>query len=312
MTIAAWNPGQTPYAVVDVETTGLTPAFDRIVEITVVHLDPEMVPRVAYDSLIDPRRRVTGTDIHGITDADVQGAPTFADALGDVARALAGRVVVGHNISFDLRFINAEMASAGLGAEMPYMCTMYLQPCLGLGKRSTLEAACTSVGLTRTQAHFAAGDAVDTARLLHAYLRHMRTSGIGSFAELKKRGKYKFAESFTTAPLQASAVMDRPASLRKTRTTAAVVARDVRMRTYYQALVAALFDLDVTDDEAHELEMLREQLRLTTEDVRALHAHIFAGAILMFVSDQHLEEGERRYLATLRGALSRLGWAPGE
>jgi len=57
----------TGFAVVDVETTGLFPARDRVVEVAVVHLDPDARVTGEFSTLIDPRRDVGPTRIHGIS-----------------------------------------------------------------------------------------------------------------------------------------------------------------------------------------------------------------------------------------------------
>ena len=78
-----------PIAVVDFETTGLTPGVDRVVEVSVVRLNPGEVPQLVLDSLVNPMRPVAATEIHGITDADVASAPTFKEIAGDLIAALS-------------------------------------------------------------------------------------------------------------------------------------------------------------------------------------------------------------------------------
>src|SRR6185437_1255200 len=84
------------FAVVDVETTGLFPTRDRVVEVAVVHLDPDERVTGEFSTLIDPRRDVGPTRIHGIRASDVTGAPTFEAAAATIGQLLAGRVFVAH------------------------------------------------------------------------------------------------------------------------------------------------------------------------------------------------------------------------
>lgn len=96
-------------AVVDVETTGLSPwRHDRIVEIAVVLLGPDGDIR-EHESLVNPSRDVGPTSIRGISASDVIDAPPFADTAGDVVGLLrhAG-VLAGHNVSFDRNFLIGE------------------------------------------------------------------------------------------------------------------------------------------------------------------------------------------------------------
>jgi DNA polymerase-3 subunit epsilon len=77
----------TPIAVIDFETTGLTPGIDRVVEVSVVRIEPGQAPRVVYDTLINPNRPMAATFIHGISDADVARAPRFEEVVGDLLAA---------------------------------------------------------------------------------------------------------------------------------------------------------------------------------------------------------------------------------
>ena len=73
--------GRTPFAVLDVETTGLDAAgADRIIEIAIVRLSPDAEPLDRWTTLIDPHRSPGPTHVHGITADDLRGAPTFAQS----------------------------------------------------------------------------------------------------------------------------------------------------------------------------------------------------------------------------------------
>ncbi len=80
---------RTPIAVFDFETTGLNPGYDRVIEVSVIRIDPGRSPRLVLDTLVNPRRRVAATEIHSITDADVADAPEFGEIAGDVPPRLA-------------------------------------------------------------------------------------------------------------------------------------------------------------------------------------------------------------------------------
>src|SRR5207245_7455187 len=125
----------TPVAVVDIETTGLHPGADRLIEISVVRVEPGAAPSVALDTLVNPGRKVAATEIHGITDADVSDAPSFDDIAGNVARALSEAVVAGYNIYFDVRFLEDEFRRVKIRHTPPHICMMYPRPMLVLGKK---------------------------------------------------------------------------------------------------------------------------------------------------------------------------------
>jgi len=70
--------GSAAFAVVDVETTGFSPRLhDRVIEVAVVRLSPGGLPADEYTTLVNPRRDVGPTHVHGITATEVKDAPTF-------------------------------------------------------------------------------------------------------------------------------------------------------------------------------------------------------------------------------------------
>ena len=161
------------FAAVDLETTGLSPRLDRVVEIAVVQLDCDLSPCGEFTTLINPGRHIGATDIHRISARDVVGAPRFEQIAPMLLDVLRGRVIVAHNVQFDLRFLDAEFARMGIGLpELPVMCTMQLAAqCLrGLPARS-LAACCLAAGIPLDGAHAAAVDASAVARLLACYAR---------------------------------------------------------------------------------------------------------------------------------------------
>ncbi len=101
------------FAVVDVETTGFTNR-DRVLEVAVVHAAADGTVTGTWSTLVNPDRDIPNTRIHGISAADVVGAPTFADIAGELADQLNGRVFVAHNAPFDTRLLAAEFGRLGL------------------------------------------------------------------------------------------------------------------------------------------------------------------------------------------------------
>jgi DNA polymerase III subunit epsilon len=99
-----------PLVFLDTETTGLNPHFgDRVVEIALVRFRGD-VQENYFDTLVDPQCLIPPevTRIHGITDADVEGKPNFAQIASQVREELNETVVVMHNAPFDLGFLRNE------------------------------------------------------------------------------------------------------------------------------------------------------------------------------------------------------------
>lgn len=167
--------GASGYAVIDFETTGLSPARNaRIVEMAVVHVDRTGAVTHRWSSLVDPGRPIRNSNVHGIADADVAGAPTFAELAPTLAHLLTGRVLVAHNAPFDIRFLTAEASGAGLIAtgEVPAVCTLATSHDYQRGlRRRRLTDCVAAAGLPEFEAHGALADATAAAHLLGFYLR---------------------------------------------------------------------------------------------------------------------------------------------
>lgn len=192
-----------PVAVLDFETTGLSPTTgSRVIEIGIVRIEPGRDPTIVLDTLVNPEGPVYATEIHGISDDDVVGAPTFGDIAALVVDALDGAVVLAYNASFDIRFLRAELMRAARGSEAtapPHLCLMWLRPLLGLGKRASLSATCQAFGLP-IATHTAADDATVSAQLWLRYAIEARRSGIHTFTDLADCGTHKYLKTLATSP----------------------------------------------------------------------------------------------------------------
>jgi DNA polymerase-3 subunit epsilon len=167
--------GAVRYAVVDVETTGLNPATTRVLECAVVELACDGRVLREWASLVSvPGEGELGASwLHGITRSMLTSAPSFQELAGELATQLAGHVVVGHVLDFDLAHLAAEYARCGF--VMPDLrragiCTRDLARAhLPPGPRSLL-ACCDALGVPCPAAHTALGDALATAGVFKAFL----------------------------------------------------------------------------------------------------------------------------------------------
>jgi DNA polymerase III epsilon subunit family exonuclease len=98
--------------VLDVETTGRDPKVADLIEIGAVRVrDGHVVDR--FSTFVNPGRTIFGAQMHGITDAEVAGAPVAREAAEKLLAFIAGAPVVGHNIGFDLGFLDAALGESG-------------------------------------------------------------------------------------------------------------------------------------------------------------------------------------------------------
>ncbi|MFQ5457051.1 MAG: exonuclease domain-containing protein [Myxococcota bacterium] len=101
-----------PLVFFDTETTGTDPREDRIVEFAAVKLHPDE-KRESLRILVDPKVPIPreSSRIHGITDADVEGAPSFGECAAEILAFIAGCDLAGYNIArFDVPLLKAEFA----------------------------------------------------------------------------------------------------------------------------------------------------------------------------------------------------------
>ena len=110
------------YCVLDTETTGLSAYYDEVIEIGILRIRDGQVEN-RYSQLIKPEYPISGfiTSLTGITNEMVDGMPSIAEVKGQVLSFLGDDVIVGHNISFDMRFLNAAFDD---DVENEYMDTM--------------------------------------------------------------------------------------------------------------------------------------------------------------------------------------------
>jgi DNA polymerase-3 subunit epsilon len=316
---------ETPIAIFDFETTGLNAGADRVVEISLVRIDPGKEPQLLLDTLVDPNRKMAATEIHGITEEDVKDAPKFEDVAGELLRSVYDCVPASYNIYFDIFFLQYELGRIGFRELPPHLCLMYMRPLLSLGNRCCLEKACEDFGFKHPNAHQSAADVRSSAKLWQIYLREIEHRGLRLFGDLTKLKSYKFLESLALDPFMPPAAEELPRAARlKSRSTKiapivqlepsgekAVMPRIDRIHSYWEALKAVLADLAVSHEEIRYLEKKRNELGLSKEEVRALHARIFADLITKSVEDKILDDAECQTLGSLYQCLEKIGWAPG-
>lgn len=159
-----------PLAIIDTETTGLSPGEDRVVEVGVLRVERGAVVR-RFTSLIRQERPLPAviTNITGITDAMLDGAPAFADIAPELAQMLDGALFVAHNAPFDYGFIREEFARLGTPFAAQCLCSVRLsRELFPEYRRHDLSSIVQRHGLASDERHRAADD----ANAVWEFLRH--------------------------------------------------------------------------------------------------------------------------------------------
>ena len=109
-------PLERPLVFFDLETTGVDVVTDRVVQIGALRYEPGGGEPRRYKRLVNPGRPIPRetTAIHGISDADVADAPTFAALADELEELFAGADLGGYNVGkFDLPLLLEEFARCG-------------------------------------------------------------------------------------------------------------------------------------------------------------------------------------------------------
>ena len=165
------------FAIVDIETNGGSPTGDNITEVAaILHDGRRELDR--WVRLIRPARPIPSgiTRLTGIDDTMVADAPEFSELATDLHTFLGDAVFVAHNVSFDLRHLQAGFKSAGLHYNPRRLCTVRMsRKWLEGPHRYSLGALCEFLGIDNEAHHRAWGDAAATAELFSILWRDHAT-----------------------------------------------------------------------------------------------------------------------------------------
>lgn len=157
-----------PLAIVDVETTGASASYGRIIEIAVIRVEGGKIKRT-FQSLVNPERYIPFSveQLTGITNKDVEGAPLFEDIARELLRLLDGAVFVAHNARFDYGFVRNEFRRLGKSFNARCLCTVKLSRRLFPQYRNhDLSSVINRCGIVCDERHRAMGDARATFEFL--------------------------------------------------------------------------------------------------------------------------------------------------
>ncbi len=160
------NIEQAEFCVIDVETTGLSPRSNNIIEIGIIKISNLKIVE-KFHSLVNPARNIPYyiSNITGITNDEVFNAPFFEEIADKVSTFISTSIITGHNISFDKSFLRKEFISCNqTNINNLTLCTLKLArrlyPQL---KKKSLNSVCRHLKLHNKNAHRAMADAEVTA-----------------------------------------------------------------------------------------------------------------------------------------------------
>jgi DNA polymerase III epsilon subunit family exonuclease len=158
------------YTAFDTETTGLQPGNgDEIIQIGALHvINGHIQADQAFEALIDPKRPISSESekIHGITPQMLAGKPTISEVLPEFHAFCDGSVLLGHNVAFDMRFLQIKEPTTGLVFSQPVIDTLLLSAVAYPNQvHHSLESSMALLGVEIEHRHSAYSDAVATAQV---------------------------------------------------------------------------------------------------------------------------------------------------
>ena len=283
---------------IDVETTGFGfKRNDRIVEIAGLVFDMQTGETVgSFETLINPLRNIpeASTKIHGLSAAHLSMAPTFEDIAPWLAHTLAGKTLIAHNALFDVNFLNAEFQKSNID----YLVTQFVCTCR-LSSNASLKNAALDLEIEyeADSHHGALYDAQLSAEIF------MRLN-----SEREQRIRPDENPNFTTDQdwQMPSLVSRKHLGLTPTETKKQAALRfgvaqyieDPAEACYVWRLSEYLSDLVLSSEELEQLNVLAEELGLTTEAQYQLHVEYVRQLEKAALRDGLITEAEQSLLRT--------------
>jgi DNA polymerase-3 subunit epsilon len=194
--IAAWDVAVQPlddveFVVVDVETTGLAPGRHRLIEIGAVIVSRGELG-ASFTTLVNPARKIPQfiTQFTGISQRMVNRAPQASTVLPRLREFIGNRPIVGHNVGFDLNFLNYEAERCGISPAFPShgVDTIALARHVLTGmRRVRLERLAAALHVPMPVRHRALPDAHATAKIFLLLLARVQQEGYATLEELLQR-----------------------------------------------------------------------------------------------------------------------------
>ncbi len=177
------------FVIIDTETTGLRPGSHRVIEVAGVRVRGGEV-LASFQSLLNPGVRIPSfiAQFTGITQDMIATAPHAHEALPGFLSFVEGAIVVGHNVGFDIGFLNYEAQLLGQSFPIDGLDTIPLaRRFLPALKRFKLDNVAAHLKIATSNRHRALGDARVTAAVFIKLLEMAEKQGITTLGQLRRR-----------------------------------------------------------------------------------------------------------------------------
>lgn len=290
-----------PFAIIDLETSGLDKGQHRVIEIAVKRITSSGEAIDEISTLINPGDSEVGpTFIHHIKSDDILDAPSFAEFAPELLSRLSKSIVVAHHAAFEDGFLGAEFARIGKGIKsIPCVDTLWLARQVVDLPNYKLATVLEFFGIPEEDAHTALGD----VRLIAALLPIL----------LKKSGSLKFNVQPTEfeASTKSLKIKTRVSNLKKGESgwlanmirklpeSGQEISSEVALR-YTDLLAQCISDGKITGEEAKQLSKIAGAGGLGAEQVRKIHLDYISGLERLALSDGKITAAEQKQIDLIK------------
>ena len=173
------------YVVFDLETTGLSAANDKIIEIGAVKVINGVITD-RFSTFVNPNVPIPYriVDLTGISDEMVINAETIEEVLPKFMEFVGDAVLVAHNAAFDTGFINAKLADIGVSRNFTIVDTISMARCLiPTISKYTLDHVAKTLKISLDNHHRAVDDAECTAEIFIKLCNRLKDAGLNTLDE---------------------------------------------------------------------------------------------------------------------------------
>jgi len=293
-----------PYAIIDLETTGLDKTKNRIIEIAIRRIDNSGKFIDEISTLINPEVSDVGpTFIHHIKPEHVLDAPTFSEFAPEILNRLSGSIVVAHHAAFEDGFLGAEFARIGVGIpSMPAIDTLWLSRQVIDLPNYKMATVIDAFGIKEEDAHTALGDVRMLSKLLPILIAK------------SKPLKYLVPVFISTSENHSGRIKTRVSNLSKGESgwmanvlkklpESGLSLTDAVIGKYTEMLNEFVSDGKIIGEEAKALAKIAGSSGLGAEQMRKIHQDYFAAIEKIALEDGVLTEVEKKKLSTLKSQL---------
>ena len=293
------------FSVIDIETTGFSKSYDRIIELAIIRINESGNVIDTYETLINPERDVGPSHIHGISASDVINAPKFDVISKQLIPIIDNSILVSHNKAFDLGFLTREFQRLDKSFPDFYgICTLNLSKVLfpELPSRK-LKILCEYLDILVENAHVAYEDCLATSQLFtKMYETYCFDYGKQNFYEsfivgnkfiapkkvvLNKKIKFKRSDAKISKQKNDSQIKELLNRIPDTYKSS-----EYNISEYLNLLDRILEDRLITKEEITEIESYANIHEISSANLVKIHGEYFRRLVRFYLSDKILSNAE--------------------